>query len=80
MTQTGPADHGTPGHGAGAHAADGPSWQSLFSAPDWAMLQANDRQAARNIVGLFTSVFIVGVIGYLFIAWWVGTATDYWIS
>jgi hypothetical protein len=44
-----------------------------------AVLHALDRQAARHIVLLLTSVFIVGVALYSFIAWVVATSTSYWV-
>ncbi len=44
-----------------------------------ATLHTLDRQAARHIVLLLTSVFLVGVALYSFIAWVVATSTSYWI-
>jgi hypothetical protein len=44
-----------------------------------AVLHALDRQAARHIVLLLTSIFIIGVVLYSFIAWVVGTSTSYWV-
>jgi hypothetical protein len=45
--------------------------QTLFPPEEWRALQAEDRQAARNIVCLMTGVFITGLILYLGIAIWV---------
>jgi hypothetical protein len=60
------------GGGHGEHAMEAvPSWQSLFSSGQWEMLQAADRQAARNIVCLMTGIFILGLIGYLGVCFWV---------
>jgi hypothetical protein len=60
----GSSEHGTSGGGAGAT-------QTLFPPDEWRALQAEDRQAARNIVCLMTGVFIVGLILYSGIAIWV---------
>jgi hypothetical protein len=44
-----------------------------------AVLHALDRQAARHIVLLLTSIFLIGVALYSFIAWVVATSTSYWV-
>ncbi len=65
----GGSQHGAPGPTSGAHGhAPAPGGQALFPAQEWAMFQAEDRQAARNIVVLLTAVFSVGVVLYLSIA------------
>jgi hypothetical protein len=61
------AHSGSSGHGTSGAVAS----QTLFSPDEWRALQAEDRQAARNIVCLMTGVFIVGLILYSGIAIWV---------
>jgi len=51
---------------ASHQAASGPAdWHSLFPPEQWDDLRREDRQAARNIVVLLTTVFITGLIMYL---------------
>jgi hypothetical protein len=57
----------SPGHGAAATSA------MPFSAAEWGELQADDYAAARAIVLLMMSIFIMGVIGYLCVCFWVAS-------
>ncbi len=61
---------GSSGHGTSGDLCP-PAAQTLFPPEEWRALQAEDRQAARNIVCLMTGVFITGLILYLGIAIWV---------
>jgi hypothetical protein len=70
MSHAGSSGHGTSGAGGELSSPAGGS-QTLFPPDEWRALQAEDRQAARNIVGLMTGVFITGLILYLGIAIWV---------
>ena len=45
------------------------SSQAPFSAAEWDMLRAEDQLAAKHIVWLMQGIFIMGLIGYLIIAW-----------
>jgi hypothetical protein len=65
MSHAGSSGHGTSGD------LCSPTAQTLFPPEEWRALQAEDRQAARNIVCLMTGVFITGLILYLGIAIWV---------
>ena len=53
------------GHGA-SHTDAGP-----FSAAEVQQFQAADRNAATAIIGLMTSIFLMGVVGYLLVCFWV---------
>jgi hypothetical protein len=70
MAHAGSSGHGASGGGGGLSSPTGES-QTLFPPDEWRALQAEDRQAARNIVCLMTGVFITGLILYLGIAIWV---------
>jgi hypothetical protein len=70
VANAGPSGHGTSG-GGGDLCSPAASSQTLFPPDEWRALQAEDRQAARNIVCLMTGVFITGLILYLGIAIWV---------
>jgi hypothetical protein len=61
--------------GHGGHPNISP--QPAFSAPDWETFQAEDHQAARNIVGLMTGIFVLGVLGYLAVAYVVAGSPNY---
>jgi hypothetical protein len=61
----------------GGHPTPDISSQPAFSASDWETFQAEDRQAARNIVGLMTGIFILGVFGYLVVAYVVAESPNY---
>jgi hypothetical protein len=41
------------------------SAQTVFPSAEWEALQTEDRQAAKQIVLLLVSIFILGLIGYL---------------
>ncbi len=47
------------------HPATAGNGTALFSPRDWGIMQAEDRQAAKHIVVLLTSIFILGLLGYL---------------
>jgi hypothetical protein len=54
---------------AAHHSAEGlAAWHSLFPPQEWDDLRREDRQAARNIVVLLTTVFLTGLVMYLGIA------------
>lgn len=50
----------TPGH----HDAAG-NGAALFTAHDWDVMRAEDRQAAKHIVVLMAAIFVMGLLGYL---------------
>ncbi len=47
------------------HPATAGNETALFSPRDWDIMRAEDRQAAKHIVVLLTSIFILGLLGYL---------------
>ena len=50
----------TPGH----HDTTG-NGTALFTAREWDVMRAEDRQAAKQIVVLMAAIFIMGLLGYL---------------
>jgi len=55
-----------------SHGNPSPGGQTIFSPNEVAMFHADDRSAATAIVGLMVSIFSLGLIGYLAVAYWVG--------
>jgi hypothetical protein len=56
-----------------SHEHPGAASPSVFSVTQWEMFRADDRKAAANIVCLMTGIFVCGLIGYLCIAYIVGS-------
>ncbi len=54
-----------------SHSNPSPSGQTIFSPGEVATFRAEDRSAATAIVGLMVSIFSMGLIGYLIVAYWV---------
>ena len=65
------SEHPVPESPAGEHSSSSAPAAGPFSPGEIAALQEADRAAARNIVLLFTTLFIVGLIGYTIISIWV---------
>ena len=63
MTDT----HGANGHGSG------PATQTHFSDGEWQDLRTEDLSGAKAVVGLMMGIFIIGLVLYLFVAWWVSS-------
>ena len=42
-----------------------------FSDAEWQELRSEDLHGAKAVVGLMMGIFIIGLILYLFVAWWV---------
>lgn len=55
------------GSAAGGHC---PPVQGPFSLDEVDTFRAEDRTAARHIVGLLLSIFVLGVVGYTAVALW----------
>ena len=55
-----------------AHSNPSPSGQTIFSPAEVETFRADDRSAATAIVGLMVSIFSLGLVGYLAVAYWVG--------
>ena len=63
-------------HPESAHSS-GATLQPTFPASEWKLFQTQDRQAARNIVCLMTTIFIFGVFLYLFITYTVAESPNF---
>jgi hypothetical protein len=63
MTDT----HGANGHSGGA------ATQTHFSDGEWQSLRTEDLSGAKAVVGLMMGIFIIGLVLYLFVAWWVSS-------
>ncbi len=61
--------HPTPGHGITSHPA--PAGHALFPPAEVDAFHAADKMAGTYIVGLLASIFILAIIGYLFVCYWV---------
>jgi hypothetical protein len=43
--------------------------QPYFADAEWETLRNDDRHAAKMVVGLMTSIFLIGVVLYLSVCW-----------
>lgn len=60
-------DHHAPGHEHGEHQHAA----KAFSHNEEVAMHADDRIAARNIVLLMVSIFVMGLAGYIAVGYWV---------
>lgn len=58
--------HGSNGHGSGT------ATQTHFTDGEWNYLRSEDLHGAKAVCGLMAGIFIIGLVLYLFVAWWVG--------
>jgi hypothetical protein len=61
-------------HGSSQHATTVPSGGTAslpFSEQEWQRLRSEDLQGGKAIILLMGSIFIIGLVLYLFVAWWV---------
>jgi hypothetical protein len=65
MSHANPPEHGMTSHAA-AH-----SGHPLFPPAEMQAFEAADRKAGTYIVGLLTSIFILAIIGYIFVCLWI---------
>jgi hypothetical protein len=76
MSHADPSVQGTPPESAGTpgHSSTPTPTPELFPPAELAAFHAEDKAAGTHIVGLMLSIFVLGLLGYLFVCLWVGGA------